>query len=33
MLECYRCMGDSWQQIAERYQCSARTARRWVIMV
>ncbi|WP_074160295.1 helix-turn-helix domain-containing protein [Prochlorococcus marinus] len=26
-------MGASWQQIAERYQCSARTARRWVSMV
>ena len=27
----YRRMGWSWQQIADRYRCSASTARRWAI--
>ncbi|NMP07136.1 MULTISPECIES: helix-turn-helix domain-containing protein [Prochlorococcus] len=25
----YRRMGYTWQQIADRYHCSANTARRW----
>jgi len=30
-LECHRCMGYTWLQIADRYRCSANTVRRWAI--